>query len=73
MTDDELAECVASGQWRCTLEEVREAAARLLREKRGVIRVDRSEAVAIEAAKDSLVAFSRGAGKFGVDNSTRIR
>ena len=34
MTDEYLAECIVSGQWRCTVEEVQETATRLLQEKR---------------------------------------
>ena len=33
MTDESLSECIETGQWRCTVEEVQETAARLLKEK----------------------------------------
>jgi hypothetical protein len=37
MNDFELRECVASGQWRCTVEEVQATAARLLLEKQNLL------------------------------------
>ena len=33
LTDYDLRECIASGQWRCTIEELQEATSRVLREK----------------------------------------
>jgi hypothetical protein len=36
LSDHDLDECILSGQWRCTVEELQEAATRLLKEKRAL-------------------------------------
>jgi hypothetical protein len=37
MSDYDLSECIASGQWQCTVEEVQAAAERLLEEKKTIL------------------------------------